>query len=172
MPGRKLREYPYSAEEDEQLAAALGGEEAVAELRALRNATGDGPWRAKPLGYCSPYNDDIRIANINDQLTVIYWGGNAAETAGLWSFQISRRRGANPRHDAAMDTPLDLAANNLRVYVKLPNARSFFREGGLITHEGGCVMVEHAPRGGSKTTTPICLPTRNFRQAQPGVVFL
>ncbi|KAJ7136149.1 hypothetical protein C8R44DRAFT_869817 [Mycena epipterygia] len=165
------KEYPWDDPELAALAAAMGmnlAEERHRMQETLRNNT----WQVNSLlGYGSHNHTDIRVRPVNNQYSVVFWGGRAAEATEFWSFHIARARPKNdktgPQFDEVLDRHVNLAEERLRVlaeptYVAL-------RDGGLGAPEGGTVHLEHSPVGGLKTVTPITFP---LRQRGPNGVIL
>ncbi|KAJ7484608.1 hypothetical protein FB451DRAFT_1393142 [Mycena latifolia] len=109
----------WTDDEVEALVATYQGDAAVQELRTLRSYTSDGPWRANSMaGYGSRYCRDIRVAPLNHNFSIVYWGGEGAEVVGIWSFHIARFRPNATQFDERYDGHLTLANENLRVLVE------------------------------------------------------
>jgi hypothetical protein len=108
-------------------------------------------------GPCTSDSKDVRVAQLSNEYKIIYWGGDAAESVGLWSYQLSYFRGTLD-FDVNLDHPVDLRAAGIRMWGKTQNgdiplsshvlgaredARIIFQDGKGLNRE---VMFPARPR--------------------------
>ncbi|KAJ7665404.1 hypothetical protein DFH06DRAFT_312897 [Mycena polygramma] len=68
-----------------------------------------------PIGVpCTRDAKDVRVARLSDKYKIVYWGGDGAEVAKLWSYKLYLFRGTLT-FDADIDHPIDMRAAGIRV---------------------------------------------------------
>lgn len=159
------------------VARAAAGEEGAQHLAALMDKTVVSSDRFHlDLGFCSLDSKDVHIHPISDRYSVVYWGGDSAETSRLWNFQISRSRpsidqGRPLDFDPDCDYPVNLREEHIAVLAPVEGRRVQLRGGAFIALEGGVIHVDITSIHGT-ATIPVTFPTRSHHKMPPGHVEL
>jgi hypothetical protein len=100
----------------------------------------------------------MRSKPLNRDYHIVIWGGNAAESSKVWSFQITTRHAIH--FDPQRDRPVDLDQENIRVYALFNSHRHQLTKHFLVGKEGGLLFIK-ITRGGSEIEVPVLLPSRS-----------
>ncbi|TFK68435.1 hypothetical protein BDN72DRAFT_960272 [Pluteus cervinus] len=151
-----------SQEEYITLGGAISGPAGEDKARQFYESTMNNTWQLNSfVGYCTNHHADIHIFPLDDDFSIVYWGGQGAEAVQFWSFQISRRRSdASTVFDEDLDTPVDLTRERIRLFTSEGSPTVPFMHGKCGAPEGTTIFLERSFEQGPPKTIPITFPIR------------